>query len=66
MRYMNEMTNHWVGKDGKIPKQKLDYSTRKMKEDMINERKERINKSKKAENIKETMCDVKFFNYLKN
>lgn len=38
MRYMNELTNHWVDAEGKIPKKKLDYGTRKMKQDMVEER----------------------------
>ena len=46
MRQMNEQTNFYQGKDGKMIKPNIDYTVRKMREDLLTKRKEQINGSK--------------------
>lgn len=61
---MNELTNHWKDETGAIKKKKLDYQTRKMKEDMTNERLGKIMYSKEAKLQKSEMCDEKYYRRL--
>lgn len=49
MRQMNEQTNFYKGKDGKIIKPNIDYTIKKMREDLLNKRKEQISQSKRPD-----------------
>lgn len=47
MRSMNELTNYYKGKDGRIEKPHVDYTVKKMREDLLNQRKEQHERPKK-------------------
>lgn len=57
MRNMTELTNYWKGENDQIERPKLDYGTRKMKDDLIEGRKEKIKNSKKADVKRKDICD---------
>lgn len=49
MRYDNSLTNFRKDTNGKLIQPNLDFTVRKMKEDLLSQRKEAIKKSKKPE-----------------
>ena len=65
MRNMTELTNFWKNEEDKIERPKLEFGTRKMKEDLVEERKEKMKKSKKGEIIRKEVCDERYFKYNK-
>lgn len=57
MRQMNELTNYWKGEDGKLERKSLDYEVRKMKDDLVEERKEKMKKRRKKELERNEICE---------
>lgn len=58
---MNELTNHYRGKNGKLIVPKLDYIVAKLKDDMETERKLKLKESKRPSFGRNEICDERFF-----
>lgn len=66
MRNMTELTNYWKGENGVIERPQLDFEQAKMKDDLVEERKDKFKKSKRGEILRNEVCDNRFFKYNKN
>ena len=66
MRQMNELTNYWKGQDDKIERKTLDYEIRKMKDDLVQERRQKAKRRKKKDLDKNEVCEEKYMKFMRS